>query len=71
MLIPYIQLYKLSENHFGLITIEGRVKYALWDELDKGVFDGLGRNGLPVKKTFDGNKKLLLDEVVLPKIKQK
>ena len=60
-----------SENHFGLITIEGRVKYALWDELDKGVFDGLGRNGLPVKKTFDGNKKLLLDEVVLPKIKQK
>ena len=35
---------KGSENHFGLFTIDGKAKYALWDLVDEGVFDGLGRN---------------------------
>ncbi|MBD3220196.1 glycosyl hydrolase family 17, partial [bacterium] len=29
-----------SEGHFGLITVDGRVKYALWDLVDAGVFEG-------------------------------
>jgi exo-beta-1,3-glucanase (GH17 family) len=32
---------KGSENHFGLFTIDGKAKYALWDLVDEGVFDGL------------------------------
>ena len=26
-----------SENHFGLFTIDGKAKYALWDMVDAGV----------------------------------
>jgi len=37
---------KGSENFFGLFTVTGKAKYVLWDELDKGTFEGLmrGRN---------------------------
>ena len=27
-----------SENHFGLFTVDGKAKYALWNSVDKGVF---------------------------------
>lgn len=54
-----------SENHFGLFTKDGMAKYALWDLVDKGVFEGLTRDGNPVTKTYDGNTDLLL-ETVLP-----
>lgn len=60
-----------SENHFGLFTIDGQAKYALWDLVDKGVFKGLGRGGSPVVKTYGGNKKALLEKVPLPPMKQK
>ena len=45
-----------SENNFGLFTVEGKAKFALWSLVDKGVFEGLSRevNGLPIQKTFDG-----------------
>ena len=26
-----------SENHFGLITLDGQAKYALWDLVDSGI----------------------------------
>lgn len=58
-----------SENHFGLITLDGKAKYALWDEVDRGVFDGLTRNGQPITKTYDGNRAALLKQVALPPIK--
>ena len=45
---------KGSENHFGLIKADGKAKYALWDFVDNGIFDGLTRNGAPIKKTFNG-----------------
>ena len=41
---------KGSENHFGLFTVDGKAKYALWEMVDKGVFKGLTRNG----NTIDG-----------------
>lgn len=44
-----------SENHFGLITIESKAKYALWDLVDKGVFKDLTRDGNPITKTYNGN----------------
>ncbi|WP_420573710.1 glycosyl hydrolase family 17 protein [Kordia sp.] len=57
-----------SENHFGLFTIDGKAKYALWDLVDKGVFKGLSRNGNPITKTYNGNKDSLLLEVQLPPV---
>ena len=45
-----------SENHFGLITIDGKTKYALWDLVDAGAFEGLTRDGNPITKTFGGDQ---------------
>ena len=59
-----------SENHFGLLTIDGKAKYALWDLVDKGVFDGLGRNKKTITKTYNGNKDSLLLEVHVPPFKK-
>ncbi len=59
-----------SENHFGLFKINGEAKYAVWDLVDKGVFKGLSRNGIPIKKTYNGKLDSLLNEVELPPIKQ-
>lgn len=58
-----------SENHFGLFTVDGKAKYALWDLVDKGVFKGLTRGGNSIVKTYTGNKENLLLEVQLPPIK--
>ncbi|MCI4648704.1 glycosyl hydrolase family 17 protein [Phaeodactylibacter sp.] len=55
-----------SENHFGLFTIDGKAKYALWDLVDAGVFKGLGRGGQPVTKTLDGDEAALLESVAAP-----
>ena len=56
-----------SENHFGLITLKGEAKYALWDLADQGVFEGITRNGYAITKTFDGNKDALMETVVPPR----
>lgn len=58
-----------SENHFGLFTINGQAKYALWDLVDQGVFKDLGRSGKPVTKTYNGKKDALLKEVLTPPAK--
>jgi exo-beta-1,3-glucanase (GH17 family) len=55
-----------SENHFGLFTIEGQAKYALWNMVDKDVFKGLSRNGNPITKTYGGNKEALMKDVLVP-----
>lgn len=55
-----------SENHFGLFDLEGRAKYVLWDQVDKGVFKGLGRGGSSVEKSYDGDLNLLLNDVHPP-----
>ncbi len=55
-----------SENHFGLINLKGKAKYALWDLLDAGVFEGLTRDGQPITKTFNGNKDSLMKIVKVP-----
>lgn len=44
-----------SEGHFGLFTVDGRAKYALWDMVDEDVFKGLMRDGNPIRKTYDGD----------------
>jgi len=60
-----------SENHFGLFTLDGKAKYALWDVVDKGAFTGLTRNGNFIKKSYDGNKEALMKEVLVPPTQNK
>lgn len=60
-----------SENHFGLFTIDGKAKYALWELVDQGVFNDLGRDGKPVSKTYNGDKAALVKEVQSPPKKGK
>ncbi|MEM7381880.1 MAG: glycosyl hydrolase family 17 [Bacteroidota bacterium] len=55
-----------SENHFGLINLKSQAKFALWDMVDKGVFDGLSRDGKPITKTYNGDKEALMKEVLVP-----
>ena len=55
-----------SEKHFGLFTVDGKAKYALWDEVDKGTFKGLTRHGNSITKTYNGNKEALMKDVHVP-----
>ena len=55
-----------SENHFGLFTLNGEAKFPIWTLVDKGVFDGLTRNGNSISKTFNGNVDALMQEVLVP-----
>lgn len=55
-----------SENHFGLITVAGKAKFALWDLVDTGVFNGLTRNGNPITKTHNGDAEELMKTVLVP-----
>lgn len=58
-----------SENHFGLITLDGQAKYALWEMVDNGVFEGLTRNGNPITKTYNGDEEALMKDVLVPPLK--
>ncbi|MDP5100420.1 MAG: glycosyl hydrolase family 17 protein [Nonlabens sp.] len=58
-----------SENHFGLFTIDGKAKYALWNQVDTKAFQGLTRDGNPITKTYGGDKQQLLNSVQLPAVK--
>jgi len=55
-----------SENHFGLINLQGEAKYAIWDLVDSGVFEGLTRDGKPITKTQEGNLEVLKKQVLVP-----
>ena len=59
-----------SESHFGLLTVDGKAKYALWDLVDAGTFEGLSRGGNPLTKTRGGDKALLLKSLKAPKHKK-
>jgi len=55
-----------SENHFGLINLKGEAKYPLWEAVDAGIFEGLTRNGKTITKTYNGDKTLLMKDVLVP-----
>jgi exo-beta-1,3-glucanase (GH17 family) len=57
-----------SENHFGLFTVDGKAKYALWKNVDKGDFKGLTRNGNSIIKTFNGNSEILFNSILTPPV---
>lgn len=60
-----------SENHFGLFTLEGQAKYALWDLVDQGLFNGLTRDGNPIRKTQNGDENKILEATLAPPQKLK
>jgi len=55
-----------SENHFGLINLKGQAKYPLWSLVDEKVFEGLTRDGKNITKTYNGDLKTLMEEVLVP-----
>lgn len=55
-----------SENHFGLITLDGKAKYALWKNVDNNVFKDLKRDGNPISKTYKGSVSELMKVVLTP-----
>jgi len=55
-----------SENHFGLINLNYEAKYAIWNLVDEGVFDGLTRDGKAIAKTYNGNIDSLMADVLVP-----
>ena len=57
-----------SENHFGLINLQGQAKYALWKMVDQGVFKDLTRDGKPITKTYKGNEEALWKDVKTPSL---
>ena len=57
---------KGSENHFGLFTVDGKAKYALWNQVDSGVFNSLKRDGKSIEKTFSGSNVKLKETVLMP-----
>lgn len=52
-----------SENHFGLMNMESQAKYAIWNQVDNNVFQGLTRNGKPITKTYNGSEQSLWADV--------
>lgn len=56
-----------SENHFGLINLQSEGKYAIWNDIDAGVFKGLTRNGKAIKKTYNGSEKAMWMDVKIPR----
>ncbi|MGA0374558.1 MAG: glycosyl hydrolase family 17 protein [Flavobacteriaceae bacterium] len=55
-----------SENHFGLITSDGKAKYAIWKFLDNHKLTGLSRGKNPLIKTFKGDENELLSSILTP-----
>ena len=62
-----------TENNFGLFTVDGKAKYALWEAIDQKLLQGLSREekGPAIQKTFDGNGTDVWATVLTPKTKQK
>ncbi|MBT8042103.1 MAG: hypothetical protein KJN98_02960, partial [Pontiella sp.] len=59
-----------SEGHFGLLTVDGQAKYAIWDLVDAGIFKGLSRGGKPIAKTHRGDEAVVLKKLKAPKHKK-
>lgn len=59
-----------SENHFGLFTVDGKAKYAMWDLVNEGAFEGLTRDGNAITNTYGGDLDKLFEDVKLPEVKE-
>ncbi len=55
-----------SENHFGLIDLQGNAKYAIWDLVDNGTFEGLKRGGNNIVKSNEGDLESIKTKSLVP-----
>lgn len=55
-----------SENHFGLFTLKGNAKFALWDAIDNQKLKNLTREKNTIQKTFGGDDALLWTNTLIP-----
>lgn len=55
-----------AENHFGLITVDGQIKYALWDAFEALPSDSMKRGDYRLRRTYGGSMSSLLDQVQIP-----
>lgn len=55
-----------SENYFGLFTVDGKAKFALWEDVNANIFKDLGRNKNKILKTYSGNKEMVIETVLPP-----
>ena len=60
-----------SENHFGLFTVDGKAKYVMWENVDNGLLKGIGRNNTDVLKTYSGERKNMMIDVLTPNKRNK
>lgn len=60
-----------SENHFGLFTVDGKAKYAIWELVDQGLFEGLTRDNNKIVKTHNGDKSIIVEKSLAPPVKKK
>ncbi|OEF53683.1 hypothetical protein A1OW_22615, partial [Enterovibrio norvegicus] len=51
------------EKHFGLIDIDGNAKYAIWDLVDAGAFEGITRGGNAIVKSNGGVEQNVIDAI--------
>jgi exo-beta-1,3-glucanase (GH17 family) len=58
-----------AESHFGLFTVDGKAKYALWNMVDSETFSGLKRGGKAITKTYNGQQELLEKDLLALPIK--
>lgn len=56
-----------SEGHFGLLTVDGKAKQALWRLVDEGAFNGLTRGGNPITKTHAGDPTEIMETLPTPR----
>lgn len=59
-----------SEGHFGLFTVDGKAKFALWNLVESGIFEGLRRGGNSIVKTHDGIEAAIFEKVKTPAFKK-
>lgn len=53
-----------SENHFGLIRLNGEIKYALWNEFDSAKLGDLSRNGKSLHRSYGGSFEQLKESIL-------
>lgn len=61
---------KGSENFFGLFTVDGKAKYAVWEMVDNKIFKNLKRGKNKITKTYNGKIEDLLLDVYMPPVKK-
>jgi exo-beta-1,3-glucanase (GH17 family) len=54
-----------SENHFGLFTVDGKAKFALWNKVENQL-SNIKRDGNLIQKSFSGKNDSLMKSVLTP-----